>query len=606
MRSVAELAAAYVHAAGVRQVFTYPGESIIEFMDALHARGVAVVSAAREGTAAFMAEGAAMAMGTPGVCLSTLGPGSTAMLNGVASATLDRVPMLAISGQVESDREQFFTHQVVDHARMFGAVTKAVLRLDPGAAGGLGVAAAALAAAGGLGRAVGLGMAGGLGAAAGLSAAGGPGAAAGLGMAAALAAAGGLGPDAGLGGAGRPSPVEVVLRKALRTATAERPGAVHLTVTADTWSMPAGDVSPGSPPPLSSIVSSVDVHGEGDPLAALRSARRPVLLAGIGALRCAAGPALVRLAELAGIPVVTSPMAKGTFPEYHGYFAGVLDMAGQRVVWQFLDDADLILTAGFDPVELISPWSVGTPVLHLDTTPNTDQIYASDHELVGNVAALLDWVAAQWTGEPRWTEAEVATHRDRVRDAWLAGHVEGELNPSDVVTAAREAAPADAILVTDVGSHKIMAGQVWQATEPRSVLMTNGLSAMGFGVPAAIAAKLARSERPVIALVGDGGFAMTATEMRIAADLGVPITVVVFSDGSLNRIELRQQLLGMRPTGTRLGETDIPSLAASLGCDGVLAQTPAALEKALAGFDTRTRPLVIEARISTSEYEAQF
>jgi acetolactate synthase-1/2/3 large subunit len=353
-------------------------------------------------------------------------------------------------------------------------------------------------------------------------------------------------------------------------------------------------------------VGSVDVYGEGDPLAALRAARRPILLAGVGALRCAAGPALVRLAERAGIPVVSSPMAKGTFPEYHDYFAGVLDMTGQRVVWQFLDDADLILTAGFDPVELISPWSVSTPVLHLDTTPNADQIYASEHELVGNVAALLDWVTSQWKGEPRWTAAEVAAHRNQVREAWLAGHVDGALNPSDVVAAAREAAPSDAIMVTDVGSHKIMAGQVWQATEPRSVLMTNGLSAMGFGVPAAIGAKLAMPERPVIALVGDGGFAMTATEMRIAADLGAPITVVVFADRSLNRIELRQQLLGLRATATRVGETDIPALAESLGCDGARAETPAALEKALAGFETRTRPLVIEARINTSEYEAQF
>ena len=566
MRSVAELAAAYVQASGVRQVFTYPGESIIEFMDALHARGVAVVSAVREGTAAFMAEGAAMATGLPGICLSTLGPGSTAVLNGVASATLDRVPMLAISGQIESNREQFFTHQVVDHARLFGPVTKAVLRLDPAAATWPDLLARQ--SAGPSGR---------------------------------------QSPDsAGM----TPSPAEITIRKALRTATAERPGAVHLTVTADTWSVPVGNDSPVGLPPLSlslsAVAGSVDVYGEGDPLAALRAARRPILLAGVGALRCAAGPALVRLAERAGIPVVSSPMAKGTFPEYHDYFAGVLDMTGQRVVWQFLDDADLILTAGFDPVELISPWSVSTPVLHLDTTPNTDQIYASEHELVGNVAALLDWVTTQWTGEPRWTAAEVAAHRNQLREAWLAGHIEGALNPSDVVTAAREAAPSDAILVTDVGSHKIMAGQVWQATEPRSVLMTNGLSAMGFGVPAAIGAKLAMPERPVIALVGDGGFAMTATEMRIAADLGAPITVVVFADRSLNRIELRQQLLGLRATATRVGETDIPALAESLGCDGARAETPAALEKALAGFETRTRPLVIEARINTSEYEAQF
>jgi acetolactate synthase I/II/III large subunit len=532
--SAAESLAGYVRAAGVRQVFCYPGESIIDFMEAVQHAGLDVIPAVREGTAAFMAEGMAMATGLPGVCLSTLGPGSTAVLNGVASATLDRVPMLAISGQIESSREQFFTHQVVDHGRMFAPVAKAVLRLDPASA-----------------------------------------------------------PSA-----------DVVIRKALRTATAERPGAVHLTVTADTWSVPA---SPGLALPSSgSVATSLDVHGPGDPLQALRAARRPVLLAGTAALRCAAGPALVRLAEQAGIPVITSPMAKGTFPEDHAYFAGVLDMAGHRVIWELLAAADLIVTAGFDPVELISPWQVTTPVLHLDTTPNTDQIYVSEHEVVGNVAAILDWAAVHWSGQPRWTELEVAAHRDQLRAAWLAGHVPTALNPSDVVTLAREAAPRDTILVTDVGSHKIMAGQAWQAYLPREVLMTNGLSAMGFGVPAAIAAKLALPDRPVVALVGDGGFAMTATELQIAADLGVSITVVVFADRSLNRIELRQQLMGYPPTGTRLGATDLPALAESMGCDGMRVDTPAGLQKALAGFESRTRPLLVEARISPAQYEAQF
>ncbi len=536
--STAALLAGYLYAVGVRHVFGYPGESVIDFMEAARHRGIEVVSAVREGTAAFMAEAAAMLTGLPGACLSTLGPGSTAVLNGVAAATLDRVPMLAISGQIESSREQFFTHQVVDHDRMFAPVTKLALRLDPASA-------------------------------------------------------------------------DTVIRKALRTAAAERPGAVHLTVTADSWAVPAGPVAAGtggavSPPPLAAAAGSVDVYGDGDPLRVLRAARRPVILAGIAALRCAAGPELLRLAELAGIPVVVSPMAKGVFPEDHPYFAGVLDMAGHRVVWDLLAGADLILAAGFDPVELISPWSVATPVLHLDTTPNTDQVYASAHELVGHVAAILGWITAQWSGEPRWTETEVAAHRARLRAAWLAGRAEGRLNPSDVVAIAREAAPANTIVTTDVGSHKIMAGQVWQAAEPRSVLITNGLSAMGFGVPAAIAAKLTRPDRPVIALVGDGGFAMAATEMRIASALGVPVTVVVFADGSLNRIELRQQLMGYPPTATRMDGMDLVTLAEAMDCDGVRADSPAALEKALAGFGARSRPLVVEARIDTAQYEAQF
>lgn len=522
----------------MRHVFGYPGESVIDFMEAARQQGIEVVSAVREGTAAFMAEAAAMVTGLPGTCLSTLGPGSTAVLNGVAAATLDRVPVLAVSGQIESSREQFFTHQVIDHDRLFAPVSKLALRLDPASA-------------------------------------------------------------------------DIVIRKALRTAVAERPGAVHLTVTADAWTVPAGPVTAGNQTPAVSLpplvaAGSVDVYGDGDPLRALRAARRPVILAGIAALRCAAGPELLRLAELAGLPVVVSPMAKGVFPEDHPYFAGVLDMAGHRVVWDLLAGADLILAAGFDPVELISPWSVATPVLHLDTTPNTDQVYASAYELVGHVAAILGWIAAQWSGEPRWAETEVAAHRARLRAAWLAGRAEGRLNPSDVVTIAREAAPAGTIVTTDVGSHKIMAGQAWQAAEPRSVLITNGLSAMGFGVPAAIAAKLTRPDRPVIALVGDGGFAMAATEMRIASALGVPVTVVVFADGSLNRIELRQQLMGYPPTATRMDGMDLVTLAEAMDCDGVRVDSPAGLEKALAGFAARSRPLIVEARIDPAQYEAQF
>jgi len=522
-----------VHAAGVRHVFGYPGESVIDFMEAARHRGIEIVSAVREGTAAFMAEAAAMATGRLGVCLSTLGPGSTAVLSGVASATLDRVPVLAVSGQIESSREQFFTHQVVDHNRMFAPVSKLALRLDPASA-------------------------------------------------------------------------DTVIRKALRTAVAERPGAVHLTVTADAWSVAPDSGGEISLPPLATAAGSVDVYGDGDPMRTLGAARRPVILAGIAALRCAAGAELVRLAELAGIPVVVSPMAKGTFPEDHPYFAGVLELAGYRVVWDLLAGADLIVAAGFDPVALISPWSVATPVLHLDTTPNTDQVYASDCELTGHVGAILGWLSAQWSGEPRWAEPEVAAHRARLHAAWLAGRAEGRLNPSDVVAIAREAAPPGTIATTDVGSHKIMAGQVWQASEPRSVLIPNGLSAMGFGVPAAIAARLTRPDRPVIALVGDGGFAMAATEMRIASALGVPVTVVVFADNSLNRIELRQQLMGYPPTATRMDGMDLVTLAEAMDCDGIRADSPAALEKALEGFGTRTRPLIVEARVDPAQYEAQF
>lgn len=113
--SAAMVVADYLVESNTRYAFVYPGDPIIELMERFRDRDINVVLARREGTAAFMAEAYAMATGETGVCVSTLGPGSTALVNGVASATLDRVPMLAISGQIESSREQFFTHQVVDH-----------------------------------------------------------------------------------------------------------------------------------------------------------------------------------------------------------------------------------------------------------------------------------------------------------------------------------------------------------------------------------------------------------------------------------------------------------------------------------------------------------
>jgi acetolactate synthase I/II/III large subunit len=534
-RTVATALADYLRQAGVAHVFGYPGESVVDFMEAARDAGPAVVAAVREASAAFMAEGAALRTGRIGACLSTLGPGSTALLNGVASANLDRVPLLAISGQVESSREQYWTHQVVDQGRLFAPVTKLAARLEAGSA-------------------------------------------------------------------------DTVLRKALRTATAERPGAVHLTVTTDTFGMTVGgNGGDGKAPPLSPAGASLEFYGE-EPLRLLRSARRPVLLAGAGAVRCDAGAALANLASLAGLPVVVGAMAKGVLSEEHPYFAGVLDMAGHQVIWDLLASADLIVTAGFDAVELITPWRLSVPVLHVDTTPNTDQVYPAAVEVVGNVAAALAWLAASWDGAPRWPADDVAAHRAALRQAWEAGYAGGRLNPSEVVTTVRLAAPTGTVMTTDVGSHKIMAGQAWTTYAPRETLITNGLSAMGFGLPAAIGAAITRPDDPVVCLTGDGGFAMTATELSVAARLGLGLVVVVFSDGSLNRIELHQSALGYPLTATAVDRIDIPALAESLGCDGVRAESVSGLEKALASafVSGRVRPLVIEARIDTSEYSAQF
>jgi acetolactate synthase-1/2/3 large subunit len=529
--SVVEVLSRGLAAAGVRSVFAYPGDPIIELMERLRVEGVDIVLARREGTAAFMAEAVGMATGDVGVCLSTLGPGSSALVNGVAAATLDRVPMVAISGQIESTREQFFTHQVLDHKLLFSPVTKWAGRLEPGS-------------------------------------------------------------------------TATVLRKSIATARAERPGAVHLTLPDDASMQTVAD-GPFTPP-SSAALRTVSVVGDVDPVRRAQQAKRPVVLAGIGAVRAGATEALVEFSERAGIPVVVSPMAKGVFPETHPMFAGVLDMACNQVLWGLLEDSDLILTAGFDAVELIKPWRISTPVIHVDALSNSDQIYASEIECVGDVAAIYGWFASEWSGEGRWSEADVARHRAFLHDAYYSGRVAGALNPTDVIDVIRAAMPLDTIAACDVGSHKLLVGQGWQTHRPRELLMTNGLSSMGFGVPAAIAAKITFPGRPVVAMVGDGGFAMTASEIRLATSLGLGVVFVVFVDGSLNRIELKQMTRDYPSVATRIEDTDLVMLAESMGCDGARAGSVAELEAALSGAANLTRPLLIEARIDPSQYLSQF
>jgi acetolactate synthase-1/2/3 large subunit len=314
----------------------------------------------------------------------------------------------------------------------------------------------------------------------------------------------------------------------------------------------------------------------------------------------------MRLAEAVGMPVVVSPMAKGVVPESFPWFAGILDMACNQTVWQLLGESDCIVAAGFDAVELIKPWRLSAPVLHIDTTENTDQIYASAHEVVGDVTPILGWLAESFTGEARWTAAELEKHRARLRDAYYAGRVAGALNPTDVIDAVQEHADPDMVVTTDVGSHKLLVGQGWHATAPRRVLMTNGLSSMGFGLPAAIAAKLTRPEAPVTAIIGDGGFAMAAPELRAAAEAKLGIVVVVISDLSLNRIEIKQAAMGYPSTGTRVPDTDIARVAEAYGCHGARADRVEQISELCADRTSLDRPLVIEARINPAQYTSQF
>ena len=534
--NTSEVIAKYLAAAGIRHIFGYPGDPNIEFMEAARKEGLDFVLARREGTAGLMAEAYGMITGRPGVAMSTLGPGSSNLVNAVANAWLDRVPMIALSGQIESRREPTFTHQVLDHNRLFSPISKWTTTIGPHTVAG-------------------------------------------------------------------------IMRKALSTAMAERPGSVHISTPADAVGAAASDDKIVLPP-MGTAPFGIRVVAAGgadsDLVRRLGAARRPIVLAGISALRAGSSAALARFAEATGCPVVVAPMAKGVLAEDHPYYGGTLDMACQGFMWEFMKSADLVLCVGFDAVELIKPWTVDAPVIHIDSTPNTDQIYIADVELIGHIPTILDMARDGYRGGAKWTEAEIAAHRARLTELYYEGRVAGRLNPTDVIDVVRRAMPRQTVVSADVGSHKLLVGQGWTTYAPRGVLMTNGLSSMGFSLPAAMTAKLLDRDNPVVCFIGDGGLAMVQGELRLASSLKLGMTVVVFCDNSLNRIEIKQMVRQYPSWGTVFEPTDMVKLSQSMGCDGVQVDNARDLERAIAAGPAADRPLVIGATIDPAQYSAQF
>ena len=529
--NVSEVMVQVLKAAETGPVFGYPGDPSVEFLEACRKGGIDFVLARREGTGGLMAEAWGMLSGKPGVALSTLGPGSTNLVNAVANAYLDRTPMIAISGQIDTKRAPTFTHQVVDQHAIFAPISKYVADVAPHTVGH-------------------------------------------------------------------------VMRKALRVAATPRPGPVHLSTPADHIGAPSSDDVVLLPPTDFTHIG-LGVVGDRDLESMVQKARRPLILFGISAMQSAVGLQIVNLAEKIGAAIVASPMAKGTVPEDHPLFAGTLDMACSDLMWDFVNGADLILNVGFDAVELIKPWTVTAPTIHIDTVHNTDQIYAAQTEIIGQLALALDCLSDMLPQQAGYETLEIAAHRAALQTAFDAGRIQGIMNPSDVIRVAAGVVQKDAIVTTDVGSHKLLVGQGWHPSAPRKMLMTNGLSSMGFSLPAAIAAKIYAPDTEVVCFTGDGGLAMVQSELRLAASMGLGIKVVVFLDQSLNRIELKQMARQYASTGTVIEETDTIKMAESMACNGVVVETETALSDALSS-DAGDVPLVIGARISPAQYEAQF
>jgi acetolactate synthase I/II/III large subunit len=375
---------------------------------------------------------------------------------------------------------------------------------------------------------------------------------------------------------------------AVQLALGEPRGPVHLDLPADVARQPAVPVAsrvvPLAPPAPDPAL--LDRAG-----AMIRSAGRPLVVAG---LQCRSADAkwLRAFCEAVPAPCLTTYKAKGALPDPHPLALGVF--TGGALEEPVVRRADLIIALGLDPVELISrSWPYTAPVLSLTRCAASAPAMALPGgggggfvpalELVGDPAAILEELAPRLVSRATsdWDVVEVDRLRRERRRA-LEVPVAG-LAPHRVVQLARELTPAGAIATVDAGAHMFVVTAYWDAVEPGELLISSGLAAMGFALPAAIAAQLVHPERRVICFTGNGGLMTVAAELETVARLELPVVIVVLDDGALSL-------------------TDLPALARCFGLPGHVAADERALTSALLSALATSAPALIAAHIDASGY----
>ena len=389
-----------------------------------------------------------------------------------------------------------------------------------------------------------------------------------------------------------------VIERALRVAATPRRGPVFLEVPSDVPAQETVDVA--LPRFVTDSVAAIDEDAIRTAAARLRGSDRPVIVVGMDANSDAVAGPLRSLAEAWAIPVIVSPKAKGVFREDHPLFLGTIEGLGTAYLYDYIDTCDLVLMIGFDPVEFDRDWTARARVIHVGPLPNDDRYYGSEVEIIGPVDAILERVVAAAAPQPKLSLDEVHAFRDAFRDR--VSPTTGRLTAQQVLGELRRARAEDALVSCDVGYNKAVSAQCWPAYRPRTFFVSNGLSSMGYGLPAAIALKLAHPERQVACVLGDGGFAMSMAELETAVRLRLGITVVVLVDDALSQIKAGQERRGYPVIGTTFGGLDYPKLASAFGIPGVDVETPGECRTAFAS-PPGDRPVLIAAHIDPGAYQ---
>jgi acetolactate synthase I/II/III large subunit len=389
-----------------------------------------------------------------------------------------------------------------------------------------------------------------------------------------------------------------VIRKAFKLAESEKPGACHIEVPEDV----AREATDGTP------LSTVRARRPSPDRQALETAARlidaasfPLIFAGNGVIRGRASHELRKFARAHGIPVAHTFMAKGSMPYDDDLCLLSVGLQARDYISCGFDKADLIIAVGYDPVEYAPKfWNPERKksIVHIDFTPaEVDSFYQPAVEVVADVREAIELLGGLVKSQK--DPSPYHTLRRYILSQLAEGADDDDfpLKPQRVLKDLRAVMGREDILISDVGTHKLWIARTFPAYEPNTVLISNGYAAMGFALPAAIAAKLVHPERHVVAVSGDGGFLMNSQELETACRLGLPVVNVVFRDGGYNLIQWKQQTHLGRESGVKFGNPDFVALAAAFGAKGFRVESARALKRVLTDALAHAGPSVVDVPV---------
>ncbi len=517
---------------GLTHLFMVPGGLVDPFLPALaRVPRLRPIVAAHEGGAAYMADGYARASGRFGAVLGIGGPGLTNMATAVAAAKTDASPVLVLSGEIPVDMEGLGEFQDAGQTTLDDtAVMKPITRLSQTVTS--------------------------------------------------------------------PRSLDHALRRALTVMWSQPEGPVHLSLTHDALvGTTAADYAPIAPyfktvAPLSTPAALAAIE-------ALRGKPKIAFLVGAGVEHGDAAALLKAIAERWSIPVATTLRAKGVFPEDHELSLGVFGYAGTRHATGAIlgdpPDVLIVLGSGFNERDTMH-WTLRgrtagkTLIIHVNTDMETLTTHGTpSHVVLGSSKAFLELMQSEADAVVPSLAADAASRR-----AWLATIKQGArlydvenrerptrpIHPAAAIAALRKVYPRDGVVLIDSGAHRAFAGHYWEAYEPRTYISATNLGPMGWAIPAAVGVQIARPERRVAVITGDGCMQMHGMEIQTAARYGLPIIYLVLNNGALGNVWLRAHQYGPLPSElTSIPDHDWAGFARALGAEGFTVTDPAALTK---------------------------